>query len=253
MEYISRGELDQAITMGEETLALGKKAGDLTIIPSYLFLLGEAYLKLGEWDKSEQYFREAADGSRNQDEPQISAWCHCYFGLLHFDKEEYTKARESLEEAINVAKKAENRAFQAFFSQFLIWTSIELGELEKAQNLLDSLQEFAIETEEHARFRINEMALRATLLRAQKKYTESIELFEKTLKEWQSTKADIWNAYYFARWVLCEYARVYLERNQEGDKEKAHSLLNQALEMFQKMGAKKDVEKILAKKKLLTS
>jgi KaiC/GvpD/RAD55 family RecA-like ATPase len=91
------------------------------------------------------------------------------------------------------------------------------------------------------------MALRAMLLRAEKKREESIELFEKTLKEWESIKADIWNVYYFARWVLCEYARACLERSAEGDKEKARSLLNRALEMFQKMGAKKDVEKVEAK------
>jgi hypothetical protein len=57
----------------------------------------------------------------------------------------------------------------------------------------------------------------------------------------------------FARTVLYEHARVYLERNEEGDREKAHSLLNQALEIFQKIGAKKEVEMIIAKKKLLTS
>jgi len=77
------------------------------------------------------------------------------------------------------------------------------------------------------------------LLRAQKKWNESIELFEKTLKEWESINANICNSCYFARWILCEYARVYLERDQPGDREKAHNLLNQALEIFQKMGAKK--------------
>ena len=35
---------------------------------------------------------------------------------------------------------------------------------------------------------------------------------------------------------LYEYARVYLERDQPGDREKANKLLNQALGMFQKMG-----------------
>jgi hypothetical protein len=51
---------------------------------------------------------------------------------------------------------------------------------------------------------------------------------------------------------LCDYARVYLERDQKGDREKAHNFLNQALELFQKMGAKKEIERIIAKKKLLT-
>jgi KaiC/GvpD/RAD55 family RecA-like ATPase len=38
-----------------------------------------------------------------------------------------------------------------------------------------------------------------------------------------------------------------LESNQEGDREKARDLFSQALEIFQKMGAKKDIEKVEAK------
>jgi len=38
---------------------------------------------------------------------------------------------------------------------------------------------------------------------------------------------------------------MYLERDQEGDREKALNLLNQALEIFQKMDAKKDIEKTI--------
>jgi KaiC/GvpD/RAD55 family RecA-like ATPase len=40
---------------------------------------------------------------------------------------------------------------------------------------------------------------------------------------------------------------MYLERNQQGDREKAYNLLNQALKMFQKMGARKDIEKTEAR------
>jgi predicted ATPase/KaiC/GvpD/RAD55 family RecA-like ATPase len=245
-EYMWRGELDQATTLGEEALALARRAGDMTYIPWYLLLLGEAYQKLGEWDKSEQYYKEAMDISRNQNEAVTSAWSRLELGLLHIDKGEYAKAKELLEEAFQILGKAGAKTVQMVYSQFLIWTSIEFGETEKAQGLLDSLQNFALETEDKGLI-TGEVALRAMLLRAQKKYAESIELFEKTLKEWESIKANIWNAYYFARWVLCEYARVYLERNEEGDREKADKLLNQALEMFQKMGAKKDIEKVEAR------
>jgi len=91
------------------------------------------------------------------------------------------------------------------------------------------------------------------MLRAQKKWEESIEQFEKSVQEFDALGARQRNMYDFADYVLCEYARVYLERDQQGDREKAHNLLNQALEIFQKMGAKKDIEKILAKKKLLTA
>ena len=53
--------------------------------------------------------------------------------------------------------------------------------------------------------------------------------------------------------TLYEYGSTYLQRNQEGDREKAHNLLDQALEISRKIGAKKWIEKIIAKKKLLTA
>jgi ribonuclease BN (tRNA processing enzyme) len=40
---------------------------------------------------------------------------------------------------------------------------------------------------------------------------------------------------------------------QKGDREKAHSLIDQALEISRKVDAKKWIEKIIAKKKLLTT
>jgi hypothetical protein len=46
---------------------------------------------------------------------------------------------------------------------------------------------------------------------------------------------------------------MYLERNEEDDKEKAYQLLDQALEIYQRAGAKKKIERIIAKKKLLTA
>jgi hypothetical protein len=44
---------------------------------------------------------------------------------------------------------------------------------------------------------------------------------------------------------------MYLNRNEGDDKEKAYQLLDQALEIYRRVDAKKKIEKILAKKKLL--
>ncbi|UCE96588.1 MAG: hypothetical protein JSV51_03035 [Candidatus Bathyarchaeota archaeon] len=90
-------------------------------------------------------------------------------------------------------------------------------------------------------------ALRAMVFRAQKKWKESIEHFEKSLQEFEDLNARRWAVYLFAKMVLYEYAGVYLERDQEGDREKAYNIFRQALEIFQKMGAKRDIEKIKSK------
>ncbi len=243
-DHLWRGEPDKSITLTEEALTLAKKIGDLVFIPWDLLSLGDAYRVLGEWDKSEQYYKEAADASRNQNEFQTDAESRLGFGLLHFDKGEYTKAKGLLEEAIRILEKGGSKLGQMYSSTFLCWTLIELGELEKAQSLLDNFQSFALEREEKWPIVLS-IALRAVLLRGQKRLDESVELFEKALREWESIKANIWYAYYFARFVLCEYARAYLERNAKGDREKADKLLSRALDMFQKMGAKRDVEKTM--------
>jgi tetratricopeptide (TPR) repeat protein len=245
-EYSWRGELDKAIILGEEAVALAKRTGYMTFVPAYLCTLGDAYRMSGEWEKSERYYKEAVDASRGQNEFAPIAMCLISLGQLSLDKGEYAKAKESFEELLGQIEKAGAKGEQKYWSLFLIFTLVELGEIEKAEKLLDSLQKFALGVEDKF-FIAAGMALKAMLLRAQKKYGESIELFEKTLRGAEFIKANIWLAYYFARWVLCEYARAHLERNQQGDKEQALNLLNRALEMFQKMGAKRDIEKVEAK------
>jgi tetratricopeptide (TPR) repeat protein len=94
--------------------------------------------------------------------------------------------------------------------------------------------------------------LKAMLLREQKKWDQSILLFEKSLQRYRSLNAQKWWVERYAE-LLYEYGLVYLERNGEGDREKAYSLLDQALAMYQKMEAQKRIENIIAKKKLLTA
>jgi len=239
------GELGKAVTLLEEALELKKKAGYMTFLPLNLIGLGRVYQMLGEWEKSEQYHNEASIAARNQDEINVKVTSLQYFGLLHFAREEYAKARICFEEAVKLWEKNIGGRIGGYL-ELLAWTYIELGEIEKAKDLIDSQQKFARESGDKY-CDASEKTLRAALLRAQKKYEESIELFEASLQEWESIKANIFSAYDFAKWVLCEYARAYLERNGEGDKEKARGLLNRALDMFQKMGAKKDIEKVEAK------
>ena len=242
MKNVCIGELRKAVTLQEEVRELRKKGGQLTYIPYDLLDIGYAHLILGEWEKSEQYFNEAAMAARGRDEIVVNVYSLGCFGLLHFNRGEYGKARDCFEEAVKLWEKNTGGKISYRWGGLLAWTYIELNEVEKAKNLLDSQQKYFLEIRER-RLDTYFQALRAMLLRAQKKYGESIKLFEETLREWESIRANVWSAYLFARWPLFEYARAYLERDQQGDREKALNLLNRALEMFQKMDARKDVEK----------
>jgi tetratricopeptide (TPR) repeat protein len=246
------GNMSKGIALAEESVLLNRKAGNKVVLCWSLDGLGLCHQILGEWDIAEQYYMEALSISQKLDDFQSIFMASACLGLLHLDKGEWSEARNCFERAFEVLEKHGAKSREAYWSQYAIWACIELGDTEKAANLIDSLQKSALEVEDKDLFAIAD-ALRAMLLRAQKKWKESVELFEKALQEFEALDARRWNMYGFAKLVLYEYARAYLERDQEGDRERANNLLNQALEIFQKMGAKKDIEKILAKKKLLTA
>jgi predicted ATPase/tRNA A-37 threonylcarbamoyl transferase component Bud32 len=250
--HIGMGNMNKAATLAEESVALDRKAGNLTHLSISLDTLGFVHQILGEWDKSEQYYKEALSVSQTQNQFQQIGRSYAHLGWLHLDKGEYAKARESLEKMYEIFEKAGAKSYQMWTSQFTVRTYIELGELEKANSMIDDLHKFALETADKEFIAIAD-ALGGMLFRVQKKWRESIELFEKSFQEFEAINARRWNMYFFAKFVLYEYAGVYLERDQEGDRQKANGLLNQALEIFQKLDAKKDIEKIISKKKLLTA
>jgi len=242
--YLNMGNVDKAVLLAEESVVLGRKAGLMTLLPMSISVLGFAYQILGEWDKSEQCYKEALSISERQSDFQSIAFCYASVGWFHFDKGEYVKAKKFYEKVIEGYENAGAKHSQMGASTELALAYIKLGEIEKAENLINSLCKFTPKVEDKLLIaRVD--ALRAMLFRAQKKWKESIEYFEKGLQEYEALNAMRWNVYWLAKTFLCEYARVYLERDQEGDKEKAHNLLVQALEIFQKMGAKKDVEKTI--------
>jgi len=250
--YFGMGNSGKALTLAEEYDALSRKIGNLFNLSGSTLFLGAFYHVLGEWNKGEQYLKESLSISQKISNTQQISNSYGFLGWSCYDKGEYAQAKEYFDKMSEIDEKTGKKAYQISDSQWIAMNYIELGEIDKARTLLDDLQKFAQEKQDKQLI-ANEDATRAMLLRAEKKWNESIELFEKSLQEYEALGARQWNVYWLAKYILYEYARVYLERDQPGDREKAHNLLNQALEIFQKLGAKKDIEKIIAKKKLLTA
>ena len=251
---IVAGNIDKALSLLEETLALARKAGQLANISIGLYMSGYAHLVLGEWEKSQQCLEESWSIAQRLKAFQLMSNIMSVFGWLCLCRGEYVKAVEWFEKRSAHLEKAGAEKDPLVLSEasWVIPAYIELGEIDKADNQIDILRKSAVEAADEELAAITN-TLKAMVLRAQKKWEESIKLFESSLQNWEALDVRQWNPYIFARMVLCEYARAYLERDQEDDREKAHSLLNQALEIFEKIGAKKDIEKVIAKKKLLTA
>ena len=244
--YFGMGEFEKALTLMEECDALARRIGnlfDLSLSTSYI---GALYHVLGEWSKGEQYLKESLSISERINNTQSITNAYYFQGWSYYDEGEYAKAKECFDRMSEVFEKTGQEAYRISYFQMITMNYIELDELDKARTLLDETRTFASQKQDK-RLIADEDATRAMLLRVEKRWNESIELFEKSIQEHEALGDRQWNLYNFAKTILYEYALVYLERDQAGDKEKALPLLNQALEMFQKIGAKKDVERVEGK------
>jgi tetratricopeptide (TPR) repeat protein len=243
--YIGMGNTNMALLLSGESVGLDRKTGNLHNLSRSLVALGNTYETLGEWDKTEEYLNEALTVAQKHN--HIPAICNAYFylGKFHHVTGDNAKAKEFFEKLVETLKKAGIKSVQPADLYGVIWASIELGELDKAENQINFSQAIAQKTGNKYSLAYTDFS-RAMLLRVQKKWSESLQYFEKSLQEFETLNAKRWNVDFYARKFLGEYARVYLERDQEGDREKARNLLNQALEFFQKMNAKKDIEKVEA-------
>ncbi|RLI29663.1 hypothetical protein DRO50_01135 [Candidatus Bathyarchaeota archaeon] len=128
---------------------------------------------------------------------------------------------------------------------------MKTGSIEKAKGFADQIHEYALKTKNRLAMAHAEM-LKGMLSREEKDWENAILHFEKSLQLYKSLNAQKYFLPTFAE-LLYEYGLMYLGKNGEGDKEKAYSFLDQALKIYQKMDAKKKIEKIIAKKKFLTA
>lgn len=242
--YVGMGNMEKAALLVEESVGLDRKS-EMAHLPSSLGTLGFIHQVRGEFDKSEQCLKEALSLSQKSKEVQSIVGIYGNLGWLYFNKGEYTKAREFYEKQYDASEKAGEKSMKMSARAVLLWVYVELGEFEEVENSIDDLYQFAQEVEDKGLLLLLDM-VRGGLFRAQHKWEESIKYFERSLHEMELMNARQWDLYRFVKF-LSEYARMYVERDQLGDREKARDLLSQALLIYQKLGAKRDTETTEAK------
>ena len=250
--YAYMGEVQKAISMLKEASALENRINYLSHAPMTLRLLGVCYMVLGEWEKSSEHLTHAYEMGISVREFQASGGAMLSLGELSMEKGDYVEAEKCLKGSKSIYENAGSVA-QLLYNVLPLLSKLYLrkGEIEKAQELIEKTYENATRSGSILVISRAEM-LKAMLFREQKNWEQSLRFFEKSLQGYRSLNAEKWYVWDFAE-LLYEYGLMHLNRNEEGDKEEAYSLLNEALTIYQKMDAKRKIEKIIAKKKLLTA
>jgi predicted ATPase/tRNA A-37 threonylcarbamoyl transferase component Bud32 len=250
--YWLMGELQKSTSLLGELLVVNKRLKNTVIICQIMCAFGIDCLSSGELDRSLQYMMEARDIIRGVAEYQFSGEVAYWLGELFVEMENYAEAEKHLNESKSIYEKAGDAECQ-FTEVFpaLSKLCLKKGEIEKARELIEKTYEHATKSKNRL-LMVDAEKLKAMLFREQKNWEQSIQHFEKSLQGYKSLNAQKWYVHQFTE-LLYEYGSMYLDRNEENDKEKAYSFLDQALLIYQKMDAKKKIEKIIAKKKLLTA
>ncbi len=129
--YSGMGDLNKAVALAEEATALNRKSGNMLLLNWSLRELGTIHQILGEWDRSEQYYKEALNISQRLDDFQSLASAFGMYGWLYFDRGEFAKAKEFVEKAYEVIERHGAKSWQMGVSDFVASEYIELGEFEK--------------------------------------------------------------------------------------------------------------------------
>jgi tetratricopeptide (TPR) repeat protein/tRNA A-37 threonylcarbamoyl transferase component Bud32 len=245
------GDIQKAFALLEEILTLNKRLKDTVNIAQILSSFGGLYMYSGEWEKSLQHLLEARELAKKIGEYQFDAEATLWLGELLMEMEDYDQAEKYFKESRSMCEKTQDKESLFTANSDLSRLHLKKEELEQAEQLVEEAHAFAMTTKNRVYLAEAEM-LEGMLLREQKNWPKSKQHFEKSLQTYKDLNAQKWYVFKFAE-LLYEYGLMYLSRKREKDRENAYSLLDQALDIYRRVDAKKKVERIIAKKRLLTA
>jgi tetratricopeptide (TPR) repeat protein len=208
--------------------------------------LGFLYLRAGEWDRARQVLEEALP--IHDDAHNTVAVKAFYFvlGSLSLEEGDFPKAEELLLKSLEICQNGGNILFELWVLPVLAELHLKMGQPDKAAEYVDRGLELVKPDRNWYGLPAPVHLVRAMLAAARKDWDTATDSFDKAIeinKEYQLP----WDE---AR-TLYERGLMCLARGGKGDRDEAHGDLDEALAIFQKVGARKDVEKLLRKKEML--
>ena len=208
--------------------------------------IGLHYLRQGEWDKAREYLQWAMGIHQNRNNLAAVGACSFTLGSLNLEEGNFPKAEESLLKSLEICRTGGNVLFELWVLPALAELYLKMGKPDKAAEYVDMGFELMKPDQNWYGLPAPMHLARGMLTTAQKDWGTATESFDKAIQI---------NRQYQLPWdearTLYERGLMYLARGGKGDRDKAHEDLYEALAIFQKVGAKKDAEKVLRKKEML--
>ncbi|MDH4299268.1 MAG: tetratricopeptide repeat protein [Dehalococcoidia bacterium] len=208
--------------------------------------IGLHYLHQGEWDKAREYLERAMGAHQNRNNLAAVSACSFTLGNLNLEEGNSPKAEELLLKSLEICRNGGNILFELWVLPVLAELYLKIGQADKAAEYVNRGFELMKPDQNWYGLPASMHLARGMLLTARRDWDAAIESFDKAIKI---------NRQYQLPWdeakTLYQIGLMYLARGGKGDRDKAHKNLDEALAIFQNVGAKKDAEKVLRKKEML--
>ena len=208
--------------------------------------VGFHYLRQGEWDKARDYLEGAIAIHKDRNNLAAVDACSLALGSLTLEDENFPKAEELLLKSLEICRTGGNVLFELWVLPVLAELYLKMGQPDKAAEYVDKGFELMKPDQNWYGLPAPIHLAKGMLATARKDWDTATDSFDKAIEI---------NRQYQLPWdeakTLYERGLMYLARGNKRDREKAHEDLDEALTIFQKVGAKKDAEKVLRKKKML--
>jgi tetratricopeptide (TPR) repeat protein len=244
---ILRGDVPRALSSMETAQQLASKAGievsGVTAPP--VIVPGLLHVFLGDWDKGETELLRRLEAAK-QNHPVIRVLATTALGLLYLEQANPVSAKNHLQEAVSISQARGEKTQEVLPCVLLAEAAAKSGSPEEVLAPLRRAQEILANGEDWRGLAAEVRLAEGILAAAQRRWEEAEAAFQQAVE----INRQYHLPYYEARSLL-EWGEMYLSRSGPGDREQGMHLLDQALEIFQRVQAKKMVEKALARKGLL--
>ena len=208
--------------------------------------IGFHYLRQGEWDKAREYLEGAIAVHKDRNNLAAVDACSLVLGSLNLEERNFPKAEELLLKSLEICRNGGNVLFELWVLPVLAELYLKMGQADKAAEYVDRGFELMKPDQNWYGLPAPIYTARGMLATARKDWDTATNSFDKAIQI---------NRQYQLPWdearALYERGLTYLARGGKADRDKAHEDLDKALTIFQKVGAKKDAEKVLRKKEML--
>ena len=243
--YALAGEVARA----EEACEAEKKIESKTLMSCFFedaAGIGFHYLRQGEWDRARDYLEWAIPIHKERN--NVAALGACYFtlGSLNLEQNNVAEAESFLLKSVEICRRGGNVIFELWVLPVLSELNLKIGRLEKAKEYIAKTFVLLHPNQNWYGLPAHLYLVQAMLAKEQQSWEKAGEFFEKALHL---------NRQYTLLWdeakTHFEWGKMYLARGRKLYMKSAQKKFAGAIEIFQRLGAQKYLERVLAEKKLL--